>query len=350
MDAQFKTAMLAAAIAAPSADNSQPWRFAWRGDALDLHIDAGRAGGPSDARFLLSDLAAGACIENMLVCGRARGCDAAIELLPGDDELWVARLHWQAAPAADVALAAAIPARHTDRLFPWRGPLGTDERGRLQAQAASFPGIALHWLDPGPARRMALAAMHRAESLRFRSPVLHAELFSSIRFDCGWRAAAEEGLAPSALAVEGPIRPLFQLLRRPAAMAVVRNIGGASLLGFRSAIVPVRLSPGLCLLSTAATGRAAVVTAGRALERVWLQATADGLAVQPFAAAGVLSFGFVKLAPEFDGAVSRLQAVMRELTPGRHGLIFLRLGRSPSPPRWRSGRRPLGDFEVTDDT
>ncbi|HET7674845.1 MAG TPA: hypothetical protein VFL54_04920 [Gammaproteobacteria bacterium] len=349
MDAQFKKEVLAAAIAAPSADNSQPWRFAWRSDALDLYIDPARAGGPSDARFLLSDLATGACLENILIRGRSLGHEADIDLLPGNDELWVARVRWRAAPANDTALAAAIPARHTDRRFPWRGPIRSNVRARLQAQASGFPGIALHWFESNAERRAALAAMFRAESLRFRSAMLRAELFSSIRFDRGWRAGTEEGLAPSTLAVEVPIRPLFQLLRHPAAMAAIRGIGGAALLGFRSAVVPVRLSPGLCLLSSAGTDRAAVVTAGRVLERVWLQATAEGLAVQPFAAAGVLSFGLVKLGSQFDADISRLQALMRELTPGWHGLIFLRLGRAATPARWRGGRRPPGDFEVVDE-
>ncbi|MDQ6646250.1 MAG: hypothetical protein M3Y93_03315, partial [Pseudomonadota bacterium] len=64
---QTKAEILRAGIAAPSADNSQPWRFAWSEDVLDLRIDPGRSGGVSDARYVLSDLAAGACLENMII-------------------------------------------------------------------------------------------------------------------------------------------------------------------------------------------------------------------------------------------------------------------------------------------
>jgi nitroreductase len=67
VDRHTKAAILGAGIAAPSADNSQPWRFAWDDDELDLRIDADRSGHVSDTRYVLSDLAAGACLENMLI-------------------------------------------------------------------------------------------------------------------------------------------------------------------------------------------------------------------------------------------------------------------------------------------
>ncbi|MEO8748494.1 MAG: hypothetical protein ABI379_12680, partial [Rhodanobacter sp.] len=85
-----------AGIAAPSADNSQPWRFAWSGDELDLQIDAGRSGRVSDTRYVLSDLAAGACLENMIIHARSLGYAADLQTFPrDDDELWVARIRWR---------------------------------------------------------------------------------------------------------------------------------------------------------------------------------------------------------------------------------------------------------------
>lgn len=344
MDANVRDDITTAGIAAPSADNSQPWRFAWRDDTLDLSLDASRIGGPSDNRHVLSDLAAGACLENMVIRGQSLGFAADVRLLPGDDELRIAHIDWREETGAE-PLAEAIAERHTDRRFPWKGPVPADTRARLAAQAESLSGVRLHWLDTGKARRSALAALRQAEALRFRSPSLHAELFSSIRFASGWHGTCAEGLPPATLAVEAPVRPLFKALRKPAVMAAFNRLGAAPMLGFRSVALPVRLSPGLCLLSIEASSRESIVTAGRALERVWLQATLDELAVQPFAAAGVLSLGFARVEPRFDDRIARLQATMRPLCPGRQGIMFLRLGRNRTTrPCPRTGRRSLDTF------
>ncbi|HET6724971.1 MAG TPA: hypothetical protein VFH85_03070 [Gammaproteobacteria bacterium] len=338
MDANAKNAILRAAVAAPSADNSQPWLFHWEEDTLDLGIDPSRSGGVSDGRYVLSDLAVGACLENMLIRGRSLGHEADMRFFATDADLWPVRLAWRSTDTRDAPLAAAIDARHTDRRFPWRGPVGMDVHQRL-AEQADRDGVQLHWLNDKATRAQALAILRRAEALRFKSPLLHAELFSSVRFDVGWRATAAEGLPPAALAVEAPMRPVFQALRNPRLMAAMNRVGAASMLGFRSSVMPVRLAPALCLLSVAGTSRRDIINVGRALERVWLQATCEGLAVQPFAAAGVLALGFCKIEPRLNAEIAALQSAMHALCPGAHCVMFLRMGRARSPVRWRSGRR-----------
>lgn len=347
MDRHTKAGILRAGIAAPSADNSQPWRFAWNGDDLDLRIDADRSGSVSDTRYVLSDLAAGACLENMIIHARSLGYVADLQTFPHhDDGLWVARIRWRRDPECDQVepLADAIKRRHTDRSFPWRGPITTATQARLDAQAREIPGQRLYWPQAPHEKKAALSVIRQAETLRFRSPMLHAELFSSIRFAAGWHTACEEGLAPATLAVEPPLRPVFQAMRRPAVMTMLNRLGAASVLGWRSAWLPIRLSPGLCLLVVPSTARSDVLAGGRALQRVWLQATLDGLSVQPYAAAGILSLGFVPVEPAFQQSLSRLGSALGDLCAPGYGLVFLRLGYARSAPRGRSGRRALASF------
>ena len=347
LDEQTKTGILHAGIAAPSADNSQPWRFAWSGDDLDLRIDDERSGQVSDTRFVLSDLAAGACLENMIVRGQSMGYSAEPQVFPQqEDELWVARVHWRRDPACDASepLAAAIDDRHTDRRFPWRGPITPDVQTRLDAQAERFPGLRLWWPRTSHERSAALNVIRQAETLRFRSATLHAELFSSIRFSAGWHGTCEEGLAPATLAVEAPMRPIFQTMRRPALMTILNRLGAASILGLRSAWLPIRLSPGLCLMVIPSRTRSDVLAGGRALERVWLQATLEGLSLQPYAAAGVLGLGLVPIEAAFQPALSQVRSALANLCGPGHGLVFLRLGYAKSKLRNRSGRRELASF------
>lgn len=347
MDWQTKASILRAGIAAPSADNSQPWRFAWTGDDLDLRIDADRSGRVSDTRYVLSDLAAGTCLENMIIHARSLGYLADLQTFPRpDEELWVARIHWRHNPesGAPEPLAAVIARRHTDRSFPWRGPITSDMQARLDAQAQTMPEQRLWWPRTSRERKAALGVIRQAEALRFRSPTLHAELFSSIRFAAGWHGACEEGLAPATLAVEPPMRPLFQAMRRPAVMSLFNRLGAAPMLGWRSAYLPIRLSPGLCLIVIPSAARSDVLAGGRALQRVWLQATLDGLSVQPHAAAGVLGLGLVPIEPTLQQSLLRLGSALRDLCAPGYGLVFLRLGHARSAPRHRSGRRALASF------
>ena len=350
MDEEAKTSIVRAGIAAPSADNSQPWRFAWCGDDLDLRIDADRSGHASDTRYVLSDLAAGACVENMLIHAQSLGYAADLQTFPGhDDALWVARIRWRRNCERDdpEPLASAIEQRHTDRRFPWGGSITTDTQARLDAQAQLIPGQRLYWPATTRERKAALNLIRQAETLRFSSPTLHAELFASIRFAVGWHSPCEEGLAPATLAVEPPMRPIFHMLRRHAVIAMLNRLGAASVLGWRSAWLPIRLSPGLCLLVIPSTTRADVLAGGRALQRVWLDASMQGLSVQPYAAAGVLSLGFVPIEATFQPSLSRLRSAMRELCGPGHGLVFLRLGHARSTPRHRSGRRALASFSAS---
>ena len=333
VDWQTKASILRAGIAAPSADNSQPWRFAWTGDDLDLRIDADRSGRVSDTRHVLSDLAAGTCLENMIVHARSLGYVADLQIFPRPGD---ARIRWRHEPSGPPEpLAGAIDRRHTDRNFPWRGPITPDTQARLDAQAQTIPGQRLWWPRTPRERKAALGVIRQAETLRFRSPTLHAELFSSIRFAAGWHSACEEGLAPATLAVEPPMRPLFQAMRRPAVMSLFNHLGAASMLGWRSAYLPIRLSPGLCLIVIPSAARSDVLAGGRALQRVWLQATLDGLSVQPYAAAGV---------PALQPPLSRLGLALRDLCAPGYGLVFLRLGHARSAPRHRGGRRALASF------
>jgi hypothetical protein len=151
-------------------------------------------------------------------------------------------------------------------------------------------------------------------------------------------------LAPATLAVEAPMRPIFQAMRRPALMAMFNRLGAASILGLRSAWLPIRLSPGLCLIVIPSRTRSDVLAGGRALERVWLQATLEGLSLQPYAAAGVLGLGFVPIEAAFQPALSQARSALATLCGAGHGLVFLRLGYAKSKPRNRSGRRELASF------
>lgn len=347
MDEEIKQQLIEAAILAPSADNSQPWLYRWNNEALELWIDETRSGGFSDQRFVLSDLAIGACIENIAIRALSLGYGSQVEYLPDPEQapLWAARITFFPAPKQDEVLAQAIPKRHTDRRFPWKGPIATTTKQLLSAEATKFPGVKLIWLDGTPHYKTALNAMWLAESLRFSNKELHQELFSSIRFDAGNQAPCEEGLAPHTLAIEPPLRPAFKALRHWPTMRTLNWIGSNYLIGFRSAVLPALLSPALCLITIENTERPHIIQTGQALQRLWLMATGDNLSLQPFAAVGILTLGFIKLPHSHTRALHKVTQLMRSITGNDQGVLLLRLGLTPANrPVTRSRRRATCTF------
>lgn len=342
--------IIEAGIYAPSADNSQPWAYNINNNNVLLYIDKQRSGGVSDARFVLSDLAIGAVIENMHIKAASLGLTTEIQLFPDSANLdyCVAKMSFTDTERHDELLAEFIPDRHTNRTFPLKGKISDKIKDAIQAEARQIDQCGIVWLSDRNKKKLSRQVMLKAETLRFQSQSLHNELFSSIRFEKGWNKTCTEGLAPTSLAVEPPMRPFFSRLKDWEFLKRFHLIGIAPILGFRVAVLPTILAPELCLITTKSKDRQGIVNAGRALLRAWLKATSEGLAVQPFAAAGVYSLGFLSLEHTHEKKLKDVQYLMKEISGDEHGIVFLRMGWTQNPLVPRTGRRKLETFLIDD--
>ena len=136
--------LIAAAVAAPSVHNTQPWLFRIDDDVIHLYGDVSRqlqAQDP-DGRALL--MSCGAALLNLRLAAEHFGRTSSTTIFPNDtDPFHIASidLHGEASPSGMVdELFAAIPHRHTNRLpyddrpFPpavaRRALRGREPRGR----------------------------------------------------------------------------------------------------------------------------------------------------------------------------------------------------------------------------
>ncbi len=138
-DAGTVRTALTLASRAPSVHNSQPWR--WRVDAASLHLysDSSRQlpNIDPDGRDLM--LSCGAALHHCIVAFAAVGWRSKVTRLPNPadpDHLAAIELSPYPADSVDIALAAAIPRRRTDRRYYSSWPVPVADIALMAARAA----------------------------------------------------------------------------------------------------------------------------------------------------------------------------------------------------------------------
>jgi len=338
---QFQS-VVRAGVLAPSADNRHPFNFECVGDAIRIRGDADFLKASYHRRILLR-VSAGAIVQNMILEAGTLGFGVRTRWFPDPgDPTFVARLDLEDGGEAETQLAGAIPFRHTNRRLLFRGPgLGREQREALERDVAIVAGARLVWLDGVPVRNKALRLIRLSEAERFRNRSMHEELFSSVRFGVGWHRVSDEGLAPGALGVERPLRPIFATLRHWSLMRLLNLVGGHHFMGVRAGDLPCRFAPHLAVVVTDLEVEPGALAVGQAFERLWLRAHALGLALQPLAASALFALqGYEDVPTELR---YQLQRGWADIVGDARPLIVFRLGRA-SAPAVGSGRRPLETY------
>ena len=279
MDEQQWTAVVAAATRAPSIHNTQPWRFTASADRLDLHRDRERALPVLDPTGRQQVISCGVAAEFAAVALRAAGVEAEVELMPtaeDPDHLATVRAGapCEVAPA-DAALAEAIGRRHTERapFLPRAVPEGVLER--MQADAGPL-GVWVKTVTGSDVELATAFLVSRAEELERSDPEYLAELERWLRTD----PAAVDGIPVGAVPEEDPAtRPSNWLVRDFVAGSRVHHAFLPA--GDPAAPPPEVERPTVVLLGTEGDDRMAWLLAGRALARLLLTATTEGLASSP---------------------------------------------------------------------
>ncbi|ONH23842.1 Acg family FMN-binding oxidoreductase [Pseudofrankia asymbiotica] len=329
---QVRAAVEAAGLA-PSIHNTQPWRWRFRDETLELFADLSRAVPVVDPDHRQLLVSCGAAMLNGWLALRAAGLDVEVGEFPDGPDLGTGRLATlmivghRPATEDESRLAEAITRRHTDRRPFTPAALAVEEVRKLR-RAAEAEGCWLASLGGEDARVELSVLLARADWIERNDPDYQAELASWIRDD----ADATDGIPRSAALSSAEQRPVEFTARD-----FTGGTGGAA--GEPASadeagewVRTARVEhPGVLVLGTDTDGPADRLRAGRALGRVLLTATAEGLATSP-------------LGQAVDIAATR--ALVRSTTGGTgHTQMIMRVGYpdTSAPPLTPTRRRPVSD-------
>jgi nitroreductase len=256
-----RNAMLRAAVAAPSMHNTQPWRFRFADRTVEVYRDRERELPAEDPTRRMLFISLGAAIFNLRVAAAARGIGSQVRhLMDQRRPDLVAVVELDAPPAA--AMAGLAP--HLDRRRTNRQPF-SDERVPDQVRAelglsARVEGAVLQWLDRPPQRWWLRMATNDAMAADDESRGRTAERRHWVGGE-----REDDGVLSSAL---GP--------RIMGADPVVRDLAATAADETRPA-ADFEREPQFAVLATRYDGPIEWLRAGQALERVLLEATAQGI-------------------------------------------------------------------------
>ncbi len=218
--------------------------------------------------------------------------------------------------------------------------------------AAQRAGAELQLVEDEGARRALGALLGEGDRVRCLSPVMHREMMGEIRWTRAEALATRDGLDVATLEL-GPVELAgMRLLGNAAVMraAAEANLGRGLEVPSKRAVAG---ASAMGLLTIPGTDRAAYFSGGRAVQDVWLTATAQGLAFQPMTA---LLYMFARLehgagegfSREEQAALRGLRQRFRELFELRAGhaeLLLFRISHAP-PPSARSLRLRVDELLV----
>jgi nitroreductase len=318
--------VVAAATRAPSIHNTQPWRFVAVRDQLQVFFDPERSLPVLDPTTRQQVISCGTAVEFAVIALSANGWNVGVELRPdASDTDCLANLQVtgpREVTERERALADAIGRRHTIRTPFQPRAVPAELVDALQAEAAAFQT----WVKPVTASEEEVAAVFltsAAEEAEQSDPAYMTELESWLRTEPG----AVDGVPVEAVPSEDPHgRPSDWMVRDFLVGSRERPLFLPG--GDPDAPPPPVERPTVLLMGTMGDDRDAWLRSGRALGRLLLQATAEGLAASP-------------LTQALDWAATRQRLRVRLSLVG-HPQMLLRMGYPATPDAGTpSGRRPI---------
>lgn len=286
-------ALVKAAITAPSGGNSQPWKWVYENKNLYLFLDKSRASSFLDYESAGAYIGLGAATQNLILKAHNMGLEVSVEEFPEkENPLLVAvfRFYILASLAprkiADHKydyLTDAINIRLTNRMLSKRQKIDPSKIKKIQEAGESTENSSLSFLEDDDAMRAIGELIARIDRIMITHKEGHHGFVTEIRWNQKEAERTRDGVDIATIDLSPGEAAGFRMAKNWSVVSLLNNWGGGS--------VFEKLSR-KCVAGASAIGLIIMpgpqsrfyFEAGQSLERLWLQANKEGIALQPMTA------------------------------------------------------------------
>jgi len=333
-----------AARRAPSGGNVQPWRFEADDEEIRFFMIPERTS-TMDVAHRATYVSIGAAVFNARVQASSLKKLGPVKLFPeGRPSHHVASMRLGASDdVAITPLSDYLHSRSSNRRIGQPAPIDTETLSTLM-RGVEREGALLHVATERDRLSAGAELLAASDRLRFLLPTVHEEMLSEIRWP--GRDPLEEGLDVRTLELDPGGYAALEILGRPDVMGHLSDWRAGSALGMRMQ-ASVMTSSALAMITVPRADPMWYLRGGAAMERFWLSAEMNGLAVQPASPVflyAVDETDMLTLAGErYLDEMFALSERFHEfwgLSDGETAVMVFRIFRAP-PPSVHSVRLPL---------
>lgn len=341
------------ATLAPSPGNTQRWKWVHKDGRVYVLLDKTVNDSVGDNGGVASMLGIGAALENFSIAAAVEGFQIQISVMEPRDMPVVAEISLvpgHVASAEERARAAAIPKRSTNRGV---GDESGFDPAALAALSLPFEASSVDitfTTDQAALDRLG-ALVREADRVRMMNKQAHYEFFFH-ELKSASDPDVREGLLLEELNLTELDKVGLRISRSWEAIDFLRDLGKGKAFT-RMSKVPLAHSSALGIVSVPEVTPARVVSAGMAMERMWLDAVRHGLGIQPMTYLMVLVYALkLKQTAYFsDEEKNQIDQLGRALEDGgfypkgQYPVFLFRVHSAP-PPQTTSRRLPTADTLV----
>ncbi len=334
-----------AARRAPSGGNVQPWRFEADGEEIRFYMVPERSNSSMDVHYRGSYVGMGASLFNARVAASSLKSLGPIKLFPeGRPSHHIATMQLGTLTDAEISpLHSRVSSRSANRRMG--SPSGIAESTvQLLNRGVEREGARLHFVSDRHRIDELAELLAESDRLRFLIPNVHQEMLGELRWP--GRDSIEEGMDVRTLEMDPSGYAALELLGRADVMGHLSDWRAGTALGARTRVM-VGSSSALALITVPRSDPMWYVRGGSAVERFWLSAEMQGLAVQPVSPVFLYAvdeedlrgLGGERYLDEMFGLSERFNGLW-DLNEGETMVMVLRVLHA-APPSVRSARLPL---------
>ena len=276
------TKILELAVSAPSGENCQPWKFLVSGNEIKVFNLPEKDLSLYNFNQFGSYISHGAVIENIVIAAKEAGYGSSVVIFPNPqnpNHVSTVVISKQEKAEKD-PLFSYIEKRVSNR-NPYEGKLlNQDQENKLLLAVKKIEGIELKLVSNKKKKVKLGKYLSVSDRLLFENRKLHDFLFSHIVWNEKEIRDKKSGFYIKELALPTPIEKIFKLLRSWNKVKIFNKFGFSIIAAKGNVKLYSKVSALGVILSRSNVPKDYIL-AGRAMQRVWLEAAGLGLSIQP---------------------------------------------------------------------